>query len=103
MEIHDNRILLEQRFIGFRDKILSTVNELIAKKQEEIVIDMTKVEFIDSIAIGDLVKCHLTCSAHQILLRLENVSDHIRRTLNYAGLSEMFKLDTVSAPSDEGD
>ena len=100
MEIRDNCILLEQRFIGFRDKILSTVNELIAKKQEEIVIDMNKVEFIDSIAIGDLVKCHLTCNAHEIPLKLVNVSDHIRRTLNYAGLSEMFKLEDISNNSD---
>lgn len=101
MEIQGNRILLEQRFIGFRDKILAKVNELIAKKQSVIVIDMGKVEFIDSIAIGDLVKCHLTCSAHQIPLKLENLSDHIKRTLNYAGLSEMFSLDTAGMKTQE--
>ncbi|GAB4320287.1 MAG: hypothetical protein Kow0059_14540 [Candidatus Sumerlaeia bacterium] len=101
MEIQGNRILLEPRFIGFRDKILAKVNELIAKKHTEIYIDMRQVEFIDSIAIGDLVKCHLTCSAHRIPLKLENVSDHIKRTLNYAGLSEMFNLDSASAKSDK--
>ena len=101
MEIQGNRIMLEQRFIGFRDKILNKVNELIAKKQSEIIIDMCDVEFIDSIAIGDLVKCHLTCNAHHIPLKLENLSDHIKRTLNYAGLSEMFSLDAATIPPDE--
>jgi anti-anti-sigma factor len=101
MEIQGNRILLEQRFIGFRDKILAKVNEMISKKQGEIIIDMKHVEFIDSIAIGDLVKCHLTCNAHQVPLKLVHLSDHIKRTLNYAGLSEMFSLDAAGIKSED--
>lgn len=88
-----NRIILEESFSGVKDKIIYAVEELLSEKYEEIIIDMNKVVFIDSIAIGYLVKCHKNCVGRNASLILTNFNSNIRRSIVYAGLADIFKIE----------
>ncbi len=92
MEIEGNRIILEERHIGERARIINMIDKVITEGYKDITVDMHKVTFMDSIAIGDLVKSALVCRQQGINFIIENYNSDIKRSLVYSGLSEIFHI-----------
>lgn len=63
-----------------------------------LVLDLTKLTFVDSSGLGSWVQLHNHARAHDQRLGLRGVSDNLARVLDLAGLASLFDLDPQPAP-----
>lgn len=59
---------------------------------EEVVLDFTQTQFIDSSGIGSLVICHKLCESKGAKLRLVNVPDQVMMALSLTELDKVFHI-----------
>jgi len=69
------------------------VQELTKNKQNRIVMDMTRITYLDSSAIGILVGCHGTVRDSGGQLRLAGVSDRVGAIFKMTGVDKLLNLD----------
>jgi anti-sigma B factor antagonist len=60
---------------------------------EEVVIDLSRVGFLDSAGVRVLVLAKRAAAARDLPLRVQSPSSQCRRILEVAGLTELFGLD----------
>ena len=60
---------------------------------EEVVLDFSKTQFIDSSGIGSLVICHRLCESKGAKLRLINVRDQVMMALSLTELDQVFHIE----------
>ncbi|MFH0920232.1 MAG: STAS domain-containing protein [Fibrobacterota bacterium] len=71
-------------------QLFETASIAIGKKPKEIVMDLTKVIFLDSMSIGLIVGILLKCKEHGVLFRLENTNPTIKELLDHTSLIKIF-------------
>ncbi len=76
-----------------------TVEELIKKGQNKIVVDLTEISFVDSAGIGILVGCHGKVSSVDGQFRLAGVIDRVRNVLRVTRVDSILKMDATGADS----
>jgi anti-sigma B factor antagonist len=69
-----------------------TVNDLTSRKQNQIVVNLGNVEFMDSSGIGALVKSYTTITQNGGKLKLLQPNKMIRHTLKITGLLGIFEI-----------
>lgn len=73
-------------------RIRSTVTRLRRQGAASIVLDLTAVDFVDSVGLGLLVSIHRRLHEEQRSLALSNVGSTVRQTLHIAGLEDLFAI-----------
>ena len=62
---------------------------------EEVVLDFSQTQFIDSSGIGSLVICHKLCESKGAKLRLTNVPDQVMMALSLTELDKIFHIERL--------
>lgn len=75
------------------DQILrDTIDELLAESWKKILLNLSKVSFIDSAGVGELVSGLRTAKRFGASVRLLSVSERVQSTLFIARLLPIFEL-----------
>ncbi len=61
--------------------------------EDEVVLDLSEVRFVDSLGLRAIVAEHNSRSEHQRRLRLRNLQESVARTFEYAGLRDHLLID----------
>ena len=67
-----------------------TINDVIAKSQSGIVLDMKEIEFIDSQGLGKLLWARDYCRANKCELRIAGLDENCRKILEITRLESEF-------------
>ncbi len=79
--------------LGLGDQILrETFDELLAEGWRKIILNLSKVSFIDSAGVGELVAGLRTAATFRARLKLVNASERAHSTLYIARLLPVFEL-----------
>lgn len=79
--------------MGLGDQILrDTVDELLAESWKKIVLNLSKVTFMDSAGVGELVAGSRTAASFGARLKLVNASERAHSTLYVARLLPIFEV-----------
>jgi len=84
----DGRIVLGKECNGLRD----CVSSLLAGGKQKIVLNVGKVQFIDSAGVGTLVSCLRSAQSRGAALRLCNPPQQIRSVLKITKLDSVFGM-----------
>lgn len=82
----DGRIVLGGESSGLRE----CVTGLLGEKKQKIVLNMSKVSFIDSAGVGALVACLRSAQSRGATLKLCSPGQQIRAVLNITKLISVF-------------
>lgn len=78
---------------GAADTLLERLRELMAAGQAaKLVLDLSNVKFIDSVALGSLVVLLRRVKEAQGRLALSGLTGHCRRVMEVTGLQRVFEL-----------
>jgi len=72
---------------GLKEKLMDVVN----KNDKDIVIDFSKVGYLDSSGIGILLAISKTLKGKEKNLKLSNLSERISRVLELSSLADMIE------------
>jgi anti-anti-sigma factor len=83
------------------EQLERNVRDLATSNQNRIVLDMSRITYLDSSAIGVLVSCHGTVRNFGGQLRLAGVTARVGTIFKMTGVGELFSLDlcVVEKPS----
>ncbi len=83
---------LEGRFdFGARKQFKDTVDALVADGKP-VVLDLEKVSFIDSSALGLLVICHQNLKNKRVPFYLVNPQTYVKQVLDLANIGKMIPI-----------
>ena len=88
----DDPIVVREPLESFLAELMFQVGTWKETSRREVDLDFARVEFIDSMAIGHLVRLYLECKKQGIQLRTVNVATVPRRSLVHAGVTELLGL-----------
>jgi len=86
------RIALGDGALLLRD----TVQDFLRRGNDQIILDLEDVDFIDSAGLGELVRSHMSVRSHGGQLKLVNPSASVHDLLNITKLDRVFDI-----PADE--
>ncbi len=94
-KIEDNKIILE--LSGYIDTIASEelkkeLYSLPIKENQEIIIDLTDVDFIGSTAIGRILLFYKKVKDKNIKISFQNLNEDIRKLFEVIGLDQLFVI-----------
>jgi anti-sigma B factor antagonist len=79
--------------MGLGDQILrDTIDELLAEGWKKVVLNLSKVTFMDSSGVGELVAGLRTSASFGARLKLVNASERAHSTLYVARLLPVFEI-----------
>jgi anti-sigma B factor antagonist len=82
------RITVQEGADEFRD----LARDLLDRDRARIVLNMRDVPYIDSTALGELIRTHTSATRHHGSLKLLNVSPHVHQLLVITNLLSVFDL-----------
>jgi anti-sigma B factor antagonist len=82
------RITIQEGVDAFRD----LARDLLQKQRVKIVLNMKDVPYIDSTALGELIRTYTTTTRHNGSVKLLNVSHHVHQLLVITSLLSVFDL-----------
>ena len=68
------------------------INQLIHKKKLHLILDLSKVSFIDSIALGSILKFYSLFKKNKHHLLIANLNKEIYDVFNLTGISKKIKI-----------
>lgn len=85
---------LEGKLAGFEGKgrIQEKIRELVGKKKVKIVLDLTKVNWIDSTGLGELIASLSSAKKNEGNLVLASVQDPVLSLLEMTNLNQIFEV-----------
>jgi anti-sigma B factor antagonist len=89
----DGRIVLGQEDNALRDKL----KNLIAEGKKQIVVNMSRVESIDSSGLGTLFAAHLSAKAEGASLKLCDLGCRFQEVLQTTRLATVFQVCNTEA------
>ena len=81
------------------EQLESAVRDLATSNQNRIVLDMSRITYLDSSAIGVLVACHGTVRNSGGQLRLAGVTARVGAIFKMTGVGALFSLDPTREAS----
>ncbi len=69
------------------------VHDLARHQGDRAILDLTRLEFLDSAGLGMLLLARDTASEHKIALSLRSPQDQVRRMLDIARFDELIPLE----------
>jgi anti-sigma B factor antagonist len=91
----DNIYLIELRGnldLYYSNQLKETIISLIKKKGDRFIIDMQKVETINSSGIGALIYISSTVRKMNIRLAIAKINDSVKKAMELSKLSGYFKI-----------
>ena len=73
-------------------ELQSLVQESIEKGSKNIVIDLSKVEYIASWGVGILVYAYTTCNNKGIQFNLKGINENVMNILDQLKLNKLFNI-----------
>lgn len=67
--------------------------QLIQREQQDVALDLSGIQFMDSSGLGVLVKTHQLLAEREQSLVLRSPSPQVTRTLEVSGLSNVLSVD----------
>jgi anti-sigma B factor antagonist len=78
---------------GIGDEILrGVVNELLAEDWKKILLNLSKVTSIDSSGVGELVQSLKVCRKFGAQLKLLNLHERVKKSLQFAAILPVFEV-----------
>ena len=84
-------VRLKGRLTLGTQNLQAQIASLIARGQNQILIDMADVQYMDSTSVGDLVVSYTTATSQGGKLKLLSIPDRIRELLDIHHLSSVFE------------
>jgi anti-sigma B factor antagonist len=81
-------------------KLEWTVEELIKNQQNRIVLDMSKITYLDSSAVGVLVGCHGLAKNAGGQLRVAGTTERVGTIFKMSGVDAILSLDATRSDSE---
>jgi anti-sigma B factor antagonist len=78
--------------VGEASKVREKVNELVAREQVRIILDLAHVDYIDSTGLGSMVICYTTLKKAGGALKLVNLNRRNIELLLLTKLSTIFEI-----------
>ncbi|MGH9458510.1 MAG: STAS domain-containing protein [Thermoanaerobaculia bacterium] len=79
--------------VGVADEIVTqVVTQLLEDGYSKMLLNLSKVDYIDSSGLGDLVHSHKLAERAGASLKLLRPQDRVRRTLHLTNLLPMFEV-----------
>jgi anti-sigma B factor antagonist len=82
------RITIQEGADEFRD----LARELLQQQRVKLVLNMKDVPYIDSTALGELIRTYTSATRHNGSVKLLNVSQHVHQLLVITSLLSVFDL-----------
>ncbi len=82
-------VYLDGRFDFGSRKIFKEVVDQVAQGENPVVLDLEKVTFVDSSALGLLVICHQNLKNKNIPFYMVNPQTYVRQVLDLANIAKM--------------
>lgn len=92
------RLVLGEESSGFR----STVENLLSSGATRIVINLERVDYVDSAGLGALIEAHRKTKANGGRLKLSNLGPNFKRALEIARLLTIFETCPTEAAAVAG-
>jgi len=89
----EGRIVLGEESQSLREKLKS----LIAEGKKDIILNMARVEYIDSTGLGILVALHVSAKTHGATLKLSNLGRRFNELLQLTKLVTVFEVCNTEA------
>jgi anti-anti-sigma factor len=80
--------LSEESSPTFRQLII----EQLSSGKTQFLLNLAKVDFIDSYGIGEIVSAHMAVKEKKGTLKFAHLSDKIWLIFNYSGLTKIFEI-----------
>jgi anti-sigma B factor antagonist len=93
----DGRIVLGKEDNALRDKL----KDLIAEGKKQIVVNMSRVESVDSSGLGTLFAAHLSAKAEGATLKLCDLGGRFQELLKTTRLATVFQVCNTEAAAVE--
>ena len=84
----DGRVTIQDGADEFRE----VARELIRNGRVRLVLNMKNVPYIDSTALGEIIRTYTSVTRHNGSLKLLNVSSHVHQLLVITSLLSVFDL-----------
>ena len=89
--IFDTTKILGTEAAGIQNAVL----DLIEKENKNIVVDLSKVDYITSYGIGMLIYAHTTCTKREINFYVIGVNEKVLEILKLVHLDKIFNIQDV--------
>ena len=89
----EGRIVLGEESQSLREKLKS----LIAEGKKDIILNMARVEYIDSTGVGILVALHVSAKTQGVTLKLSNLGRRFNDLLQLTKLVTVFEVCNTEA------
>ena len=89
--IFDTTKILGTEAAGIQNAVL----DLIEKENKNIVVDLSKVDYITSYGIGMLIYAHTTCTKREINFYVVGVNEKVLEILKLVHLDKIFNIQDV--------
>ena len=68
------------------------LNKVFARNAQELTIDLSRLQFMDSSGIGMLIVTDTECAKHEVRLQLHNPKGEVKKILQLTRLYERFNI-----------
>ncbi len=72
-----------------------TIQEMTGRNENRIVLEMSKVSYLDSCTIGVLIGCHSSVHTGGGQLRLAGITARVREIFKMTGVDQVLNLDAT--------
>ena len=80
------------------DSLEARLVEVVDAAAEQLILDLSDLQFISSVGLGALVAAHLRCRHHKSVVKLVGPQPKIRELLEVTRLTKLFSIhDSVEA------
>ncbi|HOJ20404.1 MAG TPA: STAS domain-containing protein [Armatimonadota bacterium] len=77
-------------------ELRETVVRLVEEGVRSLIVNLSKVDFIDSVGLGTLVGCLKRSAEHGGTMRLVGLNPQIQKVFDITGLSKIFDIHTTN-------
>ena len=85
--------LVSPQALDIDNRVISLIER---EKKERVIIDLSKVDYIDSTGLGILVTIRLYCKKNKILFATVGVNEKVKRTFTVTEMSSFLNIhDTI--------
>ena len=77
--------------------LLKVVSELLAEDYRKILLNLSEVDYIDSMGLGELVQSYKSAQRHGASLKLLRPQERVRKSLHLTALLPLFEVHETEA------
>ncbi len=87
-------VAAEGSFVGMDkvDELREAVSSVVAQERPRLIIDLSKVTYLSSMAIGELIRTHITYTRKNWEFRISGINDRVYTIFDITKLNQVLKI-----------